>query len=367
MKLLLCAISITALAYAADSAETVLRSALTARTGSVSLPTGVIEISREIALPPDVHDLDIRGSGTTLKASDSFRGRALISIPAGRNVKIHDLTLDGNREVVGHIAELPPAGTAMSRFVAANGIVAENVTGLEVGPIKATNIAGFAILVSGSHQIRIHHAEVTGSGGWNSKRRNSGAGGVAIEEGSSDFQIDGCLFGVIRGSAITILASSKGKILENEFRALARDAIVVRQGTGIAITRNHADQIGVPLEEVDSPGALCMRLERFDDGEISGNACAETLMGAVSVSGSRNVIRGNHFTGLNNAHSDAAGIFLGQGSKDITVEANELSGSGMSLHCIGAAPQVAPGANKILKNDCSDETSVALLRPATPR
>jgi hypothetical protein len=367
MKLLLWAVAVTAFCYGADSPEAVLRHALAAKTGSVSLPSGVIEISREIALPPDAHDLDIHGSGTTLKASDSFRGRALISIPAGRNIKIHDLALDGNRDVVGHIAELPPAGVAMSRFVAANGIVAENVTGLEIGPIKATNIAGFAILVSDSHQIQIHHAEVTASGGWNSKRRNSGTGGVAIEERSSDFQINGCLFGVIRGSTITILSSSKGKIFENEFRTVARDAIVVRQGTGIAITRNHADQIGVPLEEVDSPGALCMRLERFDDGEISNNACAETLMGAVSISGSRNTIRENHFTGLNNAHRDAAGIFLGQGSKDITVEANELSGNGMSLHCIGADPQVALGANKILKNDCSDETSVALLRPLTPR
>jgi hypothetical protein len=367
MRLLFCGIVLAVLGHAADSPETVLRRALTAKTGSVALPPGIIEISREIALPPDAHDIDIRGAGTTLKASDSFRGRALIAIPAGRNIKIHDLALDGNREVVGHISELPPAGVALSRFVAANGIVAENVTGLEIGPVKATNIAGFAVLVSGSHQVRIHHAEITASGGWNAKRRNSGTGGVAFEEGSSDFQIDGSLFGAIRGSAITILSSSKGKIFENEFRAIARDAIAVRQGNGIAITRNHADQIGVPLEEVDSPGALCMRLEHFDDGEVTGNACAETLMGAVSISGLRNAIRGNHFTGLNNGHSDAAGVFLGEGSKDITVETNELSGSGMSLHCVGAAPQVAAGANKILKNDCSDETSVALLRPLTPR
>jgi hypothetical protein len=355
------------MAHAADSPETVLRRALAVKTGSVSLPSGVIEISREIALPPDAHDLDIHGAGTTLRASDAFRGRALISLSAGRNIKIRDVALDGNRQAVGHIAELPPAGVALSRSVAANGIVAENVTGLEIGPIKATNIAGFAVLVSSSHQARIHHAEVTGSGGWNSKRRNSGTGGVAIEEGSSDFQIDGCLFGAIRGSGVTILSSTKGKIFENEFRAIARDAIAVRKGSAIAIARNHADQIGVPLEEVDSPGALCMRLERFDDGEISANACAETLMGALSISGSHNAIRGNHFTGLNIAHSEAAGVFLAEGSKDITVEANELSGSGMSLHCIGAAPEVAPGANKVLKNDCSDETSVALLRPLTPR
>src|SRR5215471_17582966 len=127
MRPLLCGIAFAAVTYAADSPETILRRALAAKTGQVSLPTGVIEISREVALPPDAHDLDIRGVGTTLKASDSFRGRALLSIPAGRNIKIRDLTLDGNREVIGHIAELPLAGVALSRTVAANGIVAENV------------------------------------------------------------------------------------------------------------------------------------------------------------------------------------------------------------------------------------------------
>jgi plasmid stability protein len=346
----------------ADSPETLLRRALSAKTGAVTLPAGTIEISREIALQADAHDLDIRGAGTTIRAADAFRGRALIVIPAGKNIQIRDLTLDGNRDAVGHLASLPGASTMLSRFVANNGIVAEGVTGLEIGPLKAAHIAGFAVIANASHNVRIHHVDLTESGGFNAQRRNSGAGGIAIEEGTSDFEIHGCLFGTIRGSGITVRSGDHGRIFENEFRAIARDAIEVTQGTDVAIDNNHAEQIGIPIEEVDAPGALCMRLERVTGGQITGNTCSEALLGAVSIAGTQVKISGNHFTGLNVARRDSAGIFLASGSKDITVDGNEISGNGMSLRCVGAAPDVAAGANHVLKNDCSDEASVALLR-----
>ena len=350
---------------AADSPEVLLRRALSARTGVAVLPSGTIEIAREIALPPDAHDLEIRGSGTTIKASDTFRGRALIFIPAGKNIKIRDLTLEGNRDLVGRMATLPPAGTMLSRFVASNGIVAEAVTGLEIGPLKATHIAGFAIIANSSHNVHIHHVDITESGGMSPQRKNSGTGGVAVEEASTDFEISGCLFGAIRGNGITVRSSERGKIFENEFRAIARDAISVTQGASIAINDNHAEQIGIPLEEVDAPGALCMRLERFTGGQIIANTCSEALLGAVSINGTDVKIAGNHFTGLNVSHRDTPGIYLASGSKDITVDANEISGSGMSVHCVGKAADVLTSSNKVLKNDCSDEASVAMLRPAT--
>lgn len=361
------ALAATVCLTAADSPEVLLRRALAAKTGAVTLPSGTIEISREIPLAPDAHDLDIRGSGTVIKASDVFRGRALIVIPGGKNIKIRDLTLDGNRDVVGHLMNLPPAGTLLSRFVPDNGIVAEGVAGLEIGPMKAKHIAGFAVIASSSHEVRIHHVDVTESGGFNAQRKNAAGGGIAIEEVTSDFEIHGCLFGTIRGTAITVRSSQRGKIFENEFRAIARDAIHVTQATGVSIDNNHAEQIGIPLEEVDAPGALCMRLERFNGGQITGNTCSEALLGAVSVDGTQVKITGNHFTGLNVAKRDSSGIFLAPGSKDITIEGNEVSGNGMSLRCVGAAPEVAASANKVLKNECSDEASVAQLRPAIRR
>lgn len=346
----------------AQTPEAALRRALVAKTGTVTLPSGTIEISREILLPPDAHDLDIKGSGTTIRAADTFRGRALVAITGGRNIKLRDITLDGNREAVGHLGNLPPSGTMLSRFVADNGIVVEGVTGLEIGAVKAIHIAGFAILINASHTVQIHHVDITESGGFGPQRKNNATGGIAIEEDTTDFQVHGCLFGTLRGTGVTVRKSARGKIFENEFRAIARDAVHVNHGSGIAITNNHAEQIGIPVEEVDAIGSLCMRLEEFQDGEVSGNTCSEALLGAVTISGARNKITGNHFTGLNISHRDTPGVYLAPGAKDVTVEGNEISGTGMSLHCVGAAPDVNKSDFRAIKNDCSDEASVAALR-----
>ncbi|MDE3198877.1 MAG: right-handed parallel beta-helix repeat-containing protein [Acidobacteriota bacterium] len=346
----------------AQSPEAVLRRALAAKTGSVTLPSGTIEITREILLAPDAHDLDIKGANTTIRAAGTFRGRALIALSGGRNIRIHDVVLDGNREAVGRLSVLPPSGTMLSRFVADNGIVAEGVTGLAIGPLKVSKIAGFAILVNAGHNVQIDRVDVTESGGLNPQRKNNGTGGIALEEGTTDFSIRNCLFGTIRGDGVTIRGSQQGRISENEFRAMARDAVHVSRGAGIAIADNHAEQIGIPVEEVDAAGALCMRLEQFQNGEVTGNTCSEALLGAMTISGLQNRIANNRFTGLNQAHRDAAGIFLASGASQITVEANEISGSGMSLHCVGAAPDVNKNDFKALRNDCSDEASVAGLR-----
>src|SRR5579863_1895417 len=127
---------------AAPATESQLRTALLARTGAVTLPAGTIEISREITLPGDAHDLDLRGASTTIKAASTFRGRALIVIPAGKNIKVHDLSLDGNRDAIARPLGLPPSETMFSRFTPDNGLLAEGVTNLEIAQVKATGIAG---------------------------------------------------------------------------------------------------------------------------------------------------------------------------------------------------------------------------------
>ena len=146
---------------AAADPETQLRTALAAKTGQVKLPGGVIEISREIVLPSDAHDLNIQGAGTTIKAAATFRGRALIVMAAGKNIDLHDLSLDGNREAVQRPTGLPPSETMFSRFTQNNGILAEGVTGLEIGKVKAKGIAGFTILVNAGHGVKIH--DIVGS------------------------------------------------------------------------------------------------------------------------------------------------------------------------------------------------------------
>jgi plasmid stability protein len=349
---------------AADDAA--LRKALTAKTGVVTLPAGEFEVAREIMLPGDAHDLEIQGNNTILKAGAEFRGRALLAILNGKNIRIHGLSLDGNRDAVGRMYSLPAFGTQYARFVPANGIVAENADNIEISGIKANHVAGFAVLVNSSKGVRIHDVDVTNSGGFNAQRRNNGTGGIALEENTTDFEIRRCAFASIRGNAITLRGSDHGRLFENEFRSIAREAIHAEHTSAVNIETNHIEQIGFPLEEVDAPGALCMRLERFDNGVVKDNSCTEALLGGIAISGGGDKITSNHLTGLNAARRDVTGIFLASGAKDITIDANEISGTAMSMHCVGAAPDVAGSANKVLRNDCSDEASVALLRRAIP-
>jgi parallel beta-helix repeat protein len=363
LALFLC---VAACAYGAD--DLALRKALTAKTGTVTLPAGEFQISREIILPGDAHDLEIKGSSTTLKASPEFRGRALLVLVNGKNVRIHDLNLDGNRDAVGRMFSLPNAGTMYSRFVPSNGILVENATALQISDIKATKFAGFAVLINSSKGVQLHDIDVTASGSFNAQRRNNGTGGIVMEEGTSGFEIHRCAFGTIRGDGVVIRSSDHGKIFENQFRSIAREAIRTETAKEVHIDNNTIEQVGFPVEEVDGPGALCMRLERFDAGTVTNNTCTEALLGGIYLSGAGNKLTGNHFTGLNAARRDVPGIFLASGAKDNVIDANEISGTSMSMHCVGAAPDVLPASNKVLKNDCSDEASVArLLRFVTPR
>src|SRR5581483_10900611 len=103
-----------------ENSDAPLRQALQTKTGAITLPAGQFEIAREITLAPDVRDLTIDASKTTIKAAPGFRGRALIAIPGGVNVQIAGLTLDGNREAISHPAGLPPSGTTFARFTPNN-------------------------------------------------------------------------------------------------------------------------------------------------------------------------------------------------------------------------------------------------------
>jgi len=343
---------------AAEVPEAQLRQALQTKTGSVTLPAGEITLTRELVLPPDAHDLDIKGSGTTIKASDAFRGRALLVLTAGRNIRIHDLMLDGNRDAVGRMLMLPAAGTMYSRVLPNNGIMAESVMGLELFGIKANHISTFAVLVNASHNVKLHDIEVSDSGGFNPQRRNNATGGLALEEGSSDFEIRHCRFGGLRGTGVTLRSVERGSVIDNEFAVMARDGIRVTDSKTVMIANNVVRQIGFPTEEVDGR-AVCIAFERVTGGEIKANTCTETLLGAVSISGAGNKVTGNHLTSLNIAHRDTSGIYMDAGTQSAIVEGNEISGSGMANHCVGAAPSVQLSGSRIVKNDCSDEASVA--------
>lgn len=427
--------------------ESQLRTALLARTGAVTLPAGTIEISREITLPSDAHDLDVRGNMTIIKAAATFRGSALLVIPAGRNIKIHDLSLDGNRDAVARPLGLPPSSAMFSRFVPNNGILAEGVSNLEIGEVKAVGIAGFTILVNAGHTVHIHDIRIANSGSLNARQRNNATGGILLEEGTTDFEVLDCRIADVRGNGVWThsLAGSprnaRGRIAGNEFAMIARDAIQVGHATEVRVENNRGRMIGYPAEEVDVEGRAypvavdtagtvdksifrnnqfeevdgkCFELDGFRDGEVSGNSCINGdsvenyplgnigivmndtagvritgntvdggLFGGIFVAGSGHTISGNHLVHLNMLHCNdsgvskcnavpgepdllRSGIYLESGARGNTIEANEISGYGMSRHCIGMAPGVSAAANTIAKNECSDDAAIARVLRARP-
>jgi parallel beta-helix repeat protein len=361
MRLFLTISLACASAFAAGNPEENLRALLQAKTGAIHLPVGTIEITREIVLPTGAHDLEILGAGTVLKASAAFRGRALLVIPGGTNIKISGLSIDGARDTTGRMTLVPPEGRLISRVVANNGALIEGVTGLDLADIKAVHVAGFALVIGSSRNIRLHDIEVSESGGFDPQLRNNGAGGIALEDGVANFELTRCRFGGIRGNGVTIRSAGHGRIAENEFAVMARDAIEVHQANALVIENNRARQIGAPTEEV-AGRAECMRLENLSDSVVNGNTCEETLLGAIVLSGSRNTITGNRLLHLNLAQKIEPGIYLAGPASGNTVEGNVIGGSGMSSHCVEMAPALPKDANRSIKNDCSDEASVAGLR-----
>ncbi len=122
---------------------------------------------------------------------------------------------------------------------------------------------------------------------------------------------------------------------------------------------------------------------------IAGNTFDGTMFGGIFVIGTGNTVTGNHLLHLNMAHCNEpgplnclyakdqpdlmrTGIYLGAGAerpdiaKNNVIENNEISGYGMSRHCIGAAPGVSLAANTVAKNECSDDAVIARARFATP-
>jgi hypothetical protein len=330
----------------AATPEAQLRTALEAKTGAIALPAGIIEISREIVLPIDAHDLDVRGSNTTIKAAAAFRGRALIVVPAGKNIKIHDLSLDGSRDAIARPLGLPPSQAMFSRFVPGNGLLAEGVTNLEIAQVKATAIAGFAILVNAGHTVRIHNIQIDGSGGLNLRKRNNTTGGILLEEGTTDFEVLDCRIAGVRGNGIwthslyTSARNARGRIAGNEFAMIARDAIQVGHATEIRVENNRGRMIGYPTEEVDLEGQAfpvavdtagnvdrsvyrnnqfeeidgkCFDLDGFHDGEVSGNTC-------LNEEQIKSYPYGNFGIIMNNSNPDMQ-------SRNIRITGNTIDGS----------------------------------------
>lgn len=332
---------------AETTGEATIRRALRVRTGTVELPAGTIEILSEIEIPPCAHDLEIRGaaSGTTLRASDHFLGRAVFRCERASRVRFANFTIDGNRDVLERANGLPGFSTTFARFTGGNGILAFRVASLEITNVRFAGIPGFAILVSRSRDIVIDGVEIRESGSRTSAGRNNTTGGILLEEGTRDFVVAHCDLRDVRGNGVwthslgTAPQNTNGRIIENHFERLGRDAIQVGHGASIRVEENTGTEIGFPLDDVDmehaaTPVAIdtagdtshcvyarnhfsevngkCLDLDGFHDGEVRGNSC-------VNHFGADHYPYGNLGIVFNNSHPAMR-------SEGIELVDNELDG-----------------------------------------
>ena len=333
---------------AASAADPALhaRKLLERETGAVKLPAGVILLRGEIVLAPGSHDLEIDAHGVTLQMATDFQGRAALVIPGGRNIHISGLAIDGNREHIQHpVEDLPPSDKPFSKFTTDNGILAENVAGLELDALELKNIAGFPILVSASSKVKIRAVRVENSGSRNARKRNNTTGGILLEEGTQDFSVSDCVLEHVLGNGIWTHSLYKsprntdGQIMGNRISEVARDAIQVGHATRVTVAKNVGARIGYPTDAVDieteaTPAALdtagnvdhtsyrdnqfqevngkCIDLDGFHDGEVRANGCINQADRAEYPHGHYGIV-------MNNSNPDMQ-------SRNILVWGNRIEG-----------------------------------------
>ena len=364
------------------SPETELRRRLASQTtGTLNLPPGDLKITEELRLAPGAHDLDIVGSGTLLKATNEFKGRAVLVIDGARNIRLRDFTVDGNRVGLEKQMDLPPPAARLRDETANNGILLDQVQGIEISNLTLANIPNFAILVSRSSEVRAHHLHIEDSGSLDAHNHANGTGGIVFEDGSKDFEVRSTNFRRLRGNALWTRSASgaprqdNGVFASNRFETIGHDAILLWQASRIRVEENTGAHIGYPAENVAPeavPAALasagnvdhsafvknqfeevngnCFALDGFHDGMLMKNLCfdrklptdypfghigivmnnTETQAANIEITG--NVIDGMKYGGL---------LLIGTGHRVIGnrfdhVNKAQCDDSGKNPACVGA-------------------------------
>jgi hypothetical protein len=332
---------------AGAAGDAAIHLALRARTGTVELPAGTIEILSEIEIPSGADDLEIRGapSGTILRASDHFRGRAIFRCESASRIRFAGFTLDGNRTALEQRSGLPPYDRPFAQFTRGNGILAVHSATLSVSDVRFVNIPGFAILVSGSRDIVIDRVRIESSGSRNPAGRNNTTGGILLEEGAEHFRVTRCEMRDVLGNGIwthslyTSPRNSDGRIAENHFEQIGRNAIQVGHATHVRVEDNTGRFIGFPTPVVDVEGGgipvaldtagntggsayvrnrfeeidgKCIDLDGFHDGEVRANTC-------INRSPAGRYPYGHYGIVMNNSNPD----MLAQG---VEITGNEIDG-----------------------------------------
>jgi hypothetical protein len=315
------------------------------QTGTVHLASGPIEVSSELRLPAGAHDLTILGDHTVLRASANFQGRAILSCQGCRHVTLRNFAIDGNRAAIEKPLPLPPSDKSFASFYSNNGILIEDADRVEMDHVDFTNIANFAILVNHSHDVLLDHISVENSGSRNAKGRNNTSGGILVEQGTDTFTVADSIFRNIRGNAVWTHSyygsprNRSGKIANNKFFDIGRDAIQVGHATEVLVAGNTGNRIGYPVDLIDVEGGgtpvaidtagdvdrsdyefnrfeeingQCIDLDGFHDGIVRGNSCINRGKAEDYAFGHFGIV-------FNNANIDMQ-------SQNILVEENELDG-----------------------------------------
>ena len=327
----------------ASSPEARVRRMLRQSSGVVHLPSGVIEISSELTLAPGAHDLTIAGSNTTLRASNRFRGRAMVSSDGARNIRIIGLSIDGNRDQLAQPLEMAPPENAFRVYYANNGILFDRAQRLEISNVHFTHIVNFAILISRSSGVRIANTTVGDSGSLDPRGRNNTTGGIVIEEGSSDFSVRDSTFHNIRGNALwthslyTSPRLNQGVFSDNHFDTVGRDAIEVAHASAVRVERNTGTLIGYPAPLVDiehggTPVAMdtagnvdhssylrnhfseidgkCIDLDGFHDGTVHENECVNRGAAADYPFGHFGIVMNNSNPDMQSVNIEISGNLI---------------------------------------------------------
>jgi len=314
-------------------------------SGVFHLPSGTVEVDEELRIPANAHDLEITGDRTTLRASNTFHGRALLSCNGCRRLTVRNIAFDGNRDGLAKPLPLPPSDRTFALFFPNNGILLENCDGVSTDHLDFRAIAGFAILAAASKHVEIAHAIVSDSGSRNDKNRNNTTGGILFEEGAEDFAVSDSTFRNIIGNALWTHSrygsprNARGRFINNRFATIGRDAIQIGHASQVQVTGNVGNHIGYPAETIDVEGGgtpvaidtagnvdqttyennqfeeingKCFDLDGFHDGALRGNKCVNRGKPEEYAFGHFGIV-------FNNSNIDMQ-------SKNITVEKNAMDG-----------------------------------------
>jgi hypothetical protein len=342
--------------------------------------------------------------------ADDFAGEAAIVLDGAVNVTLRDFVVKGNRTRLAQRQGLPPYDRTFASWFGAGGVLVRGGAGVVIERARFEQMAGFAVVAARVRGVAVREVTVVDSGSLKANGRNNTTGGVLIEDGTVDWEVSRSVFERVTGNAVwthsryTAPRNERGRVAENRFREIGRDAVQVGHAVAVTVEGNEGERIGYPREVVDVEGGgtpvgvdtagnvegsryvrnsfrdvngKCIDLDGFHHGIVAGNRCRELAhfgivmnntnpdmqsvgiritdnwiegapWGGIFVIGSGHVIAGNVLRALQRSRCSETG---GPGCVFLAAEP-EMLRSGIYLGERAERPAVTRG-NRIVDNEIS--------------